>query len=204
MRKERGYTAIEMVTVTGMIGIVVAAAAPSIVKSNRSYKLNTAAQQVTQAFESARFEALRNNSSQTVLLDLANNTFTINGRTTKLPEGVTFQPQTSSSEVPDVVKNAAANGGAGIIVGQEPNEKLAISFPYRTSDAKYVATFNSRGLPNVQPGVVNWIYLTNTDGEKVAITLSSAGSTNTWRKNGSGVWKDGAGNSGGGASGTGS
>jgi Tfp pilus assembly protein FimT len=204
MGKERGYSAFEMITVTAMVGVAVAAAAPSIVKSNRSYKLNAAAQQVAQAFESARFEALRNNSTQTVLLDRVNNTITINGRTIGLPEGVTFQTQTSSNEVPDTIKTAATNGGNGTIEGQESNEKLAISFPYRTSDAKYVATFNSRGLPSVQPGVLNWIYLSNPDGEKVAITLSSAGSANTWRKNGTGVWKDGAGNSGGGASGTGS
>lgn len=204
MRKERGYTALEMVTVTGIMGVVVAAATPSIIKSNRSYKLNAAAQEVAQAFESARFEALRNNSSQTVLLDKVNNTITINGRTIKLPEGVTFQTQTSTNEVPDVIRTAAANGVNGTVAGQESNEKTAISFPYRSTDAKYVATFNSRGMPSVQPGAMNWIYLANLDGEKIAITLSSAGSTNTWRKNGSGAWKDGAGNSGGGASGTGS
>lgn len=198
MKKERGFTAFEMVTVTAIIGVAVAAASPSIIKSNRSYKLNTAAQQVAQAFQSARFEAIRNNSSQTVLIDKTNSTITITGRTIKLPDGVTFQTQVSSSDVPTEIKNAAINGGNGTVVGQESNEKTAVSFPYNSTNSKYVATFNSRGMPNVQPGAVNWLYLVNADSEKVAITLSSAGSTNTWRKNTStGTWKDTAGNSGG-------
>lgn len=194
MKKEKGFTAIEMVTMLGIIGVTAAMAAPSIIKSNRSYKLNTAAQDVAQAFQAARFEAIRNNSSQTVLIDKANSTITINGRAIKLPDGITFQTQTSSSDVPNEIKTAATNGSNGTVSGQETNEKTAVSFPYDSSASKYVATFTSHGLPSVQPGVVNWLYLVNSNGEKVAITLTSAGSTNTWRKNAStGSWKDSAG-----------
>ena len=197
MKHEKGFTAIEMVTMVGIIGVAAAVTAPSMIKSNRSYRLNTAAQQVAQAFQSARFEAIRNNSSQTVLIDKTNSTITINGQTITLPNGVTFQTQTSSSDVPSEIKTAAANGTNGTVSGQETNEKTAVSFPYNSTSSKYVATFNSRGLPNVQPGVLNWLYLVNTNGEKIAITLTSAGSTNTWRKNSSsGSWKDGAGKAG--------
>lgn len=192
MKKERGFSAFEMVTVTGMVAISVAVAAPSVIKANRSYQLNSAAQQVSQAFQSAKYEALRNNSSQTVLIDPAANTVTINGRTINLPAGVTFQAQQSSTEIPAVIRTAAANG----ITGQQSNDKAAVSFPQRSSDNKYEAIFSSRGMPNVQPGVVNWIYMVNSNGEKVAITLTSAGSANTWRKNSAGAWKDLAGNGG--------
>ena len=193
MKKEQGFTAFEMVTVTAMVAVAVAAASPSIIKANRSYKLNAATQEVTQAFQSARYEAIRNNSSQTVLIDKANSTITINGRTIKLPEGVSFQTQVSSTDLPNEIKNATVSG----VPGQESNEKSAVSFPYSSTDGKYVATFISRGMPNVQPGAVNWLYLVNSDGEKVAITLSSAGSTNAWRKKDSGSWKDTAGKDGG-------
>ncbi|MFN7931148.1 MAG: hypothetical protein U0Y68_25115 [Blastocatellia bacterium] len=197
MRKEKGFTAIEMVTMVGIVGITAAIAAPSIIKSNRSYKLNTAAQDVAQAFQSARFEAIRNNNSQNVYIDKTNNTITINGRTITLPNGITFQTQTSSSDLPAEIKSAASNGSSGTVSGQQSNEKTAVSFPYDSSTSKYVATFNSRGLPNVQPGAVNWLYLVNADGEKVAITLTSAGSTNTWRKKSSGdSWKDSTGKNG--------
>ena len=179
-----------MVIVTGMVAVSMAMAAPSVIKANRSYQLNAAAQQVSQAFQSAKYEALRNNSSQTVLIDPAANTVTINGRTINLPAGVTFQTQQSSTEIPTVIKNAAANP----VTEQQSNDKIAVSFPLRSADNQYVATFNSRGMPNVQPGVVNWIYMVNSNGEKVAITLTSAGSANTWRKNGQGTWKDSAGN----------
>jgi Tfp pilus assembly protein FimT len=198
MRNERGFTAFEMLTVTGIVAVSAGLAAPSVIQANRSYQLNAAAQQVSQVFQAAKFEALRNNSSQTVLIDPVANTVTINGRTINLPAGVTFQTQQSSTEIPDIIKNAAANGST--IVGQQSNDKAMVSFPKRVSDNKYEAIFNSRGMPNVQPGAVNWLYLVNTNGEKVAITLSSAGSTNTWRKKGSENWKDSAGNDGGGGS----
>jgi prepilin-type N-terminal cleavage/methylation domain-containing protein len=194
MKTEQGFSALEMVAVAGIIGVAAAIAAPSVIKSNRSYKLEAAAQQVAQAFQSAKYEAIRNNASQTVLIDQANNTITINGNTIQLPAGVTFQTQQSSTDVPTEIRAAALNGETGTIAGQTSNEKVAVSFPMRTSDNKYVATFNSRGMPNVTPGAVNWIYLVNPDGEKVAITLSSAGSTNTWRKKGDTNWKDSSGN----------
>lgn len=193
MKNEFGFTALEMVTVTGIISIAVAVATPNIIKANRSYQLSTAAQEVCQAFEAARFEAIRNNNTQTALFDQANNTITIYGRVIQLPEGVSFQTQTSD-DVPTVIKNAATNGVNGALPGQETNDRAAISFPLRTTDNVNVATFNSRGMPTVQPGVLNWIYLTNANGEKVAITLSSAGSTNLWRKKASNPWVDAAGN----------
>ncbi len=199
MKRERGFSAFEMVAVAGMVGICAAAAAPSVIKANRSYQLNSAAQQVSQAFQSAKFEALRNNSSQTVLIDPVANTVTINGRAINLPAGVTFQTQQSSTAIPSVIRSAAANSAT--ISGQESNDKKSVSFPLRAADNKYVATFNSKGMPNVQPGAVNWIYLVNSNGERVAITLSSAGSTNTWRKNGTEAWKDSAGVNGGGSGG---
>ena len=204
MKNERGFTAFEMVAVVGMVAVSAAMAAPSVIRANRSYQLNAAAQQVSQAFQSAKFEALRNNSSQTVLIDPVANAVTINGRTINLPAGVTFQTQQSSTEIPNVIRTAAANGETGTVSGQQADDTMAVSFPRRASDNKYVATFNSRGMPNVQPGAVNWIYLVNPNGERVAITLSSAGSTNTWRKRGEGSWKDSAGNDGGGSSNSGS
>ena len=194
MKTERGFSALEMIAVAGIVGVAAAVATPSIIKTNRSYKLNEAAQQVAQAFQSAKYEAIRNNASQTVLIDQANSTITINGYTIKLPTGVTFQTQQSSTDVPEVIKTAAQNGEAGTVQGQTTNVKVAVSFPLRTSDNKYVATFNSRGMPNVNPGTLNWVYLVNSEGERAAITVSSAGSTNTWRKKGSEEWKDSAGN----------
>jgi prepilin-type N-terminal cleavage/methylation domain-containing protein len=198
MKTERGFSALEMITVTGILGIAAAVATPSIIKTNRSYKLNEAAQQVAQAFQSAKYEAIRNNASQTVLIDQANRTITINGYTVQLPTGVSFQTQQSSTDVPDVIKTAAENGEAGTVQGQTTNVKVAVSFPLRPSDNKYEAIFTSRGLPNVNPGTLNWVYLANSDGERVAITISSAGSTNVWRKKETEEWIDFAGHSGGG------
>jgi Tfp pilus assembly protein FimT len=198
MKQERGFTAFEMVTVTGMIGVAVAIATPNIMRANRSFKLNAAAQEIRSVFQTAKSEALRVNSQQTILFDVVNHTILLNGQLHPLPEGVRFQTQTTT-DVPDVIKTAAANGASGALAGQEANEKTVVSFPLRTADNKYVATFNSRGLPQVNPGIVNWLYLVNSDGEQVAITLTSAGSTNTWRRKGSDPWQDLAGNHSGGS-----
>lgn len=201
MKNERGFSVFEMVATAGIVAVAAAVATPSIIKANRSYQLSSAAQQVSQAFEAAKFEALRNNTTQSVLIDPASNTITINGKDIQLPDGVTFQTQQDSNDVPNMIRNASDNG----ISGQQTDETKSVSFPRRSGDNKYEATFNSRGMPNVQPGAVNWLYLSNPNGEKVAITLTSAGSTNTWRKKrADDSWKDSSGRDGGGGSSCGS
>lgn len=182
-RKALGFSAMEMVVTASIVMVAAATGAPSLIKANRAYQLNSAAQQVTQALQTAKFDAIRNNTSQMVIFDTANNTMTVNGRLVTLPRGVTFASLSSETTAPNSVAKGAENKES-IGADQCGNKRLAISFPTPSGyvSTLKVATFNSKGLPNVQPGTINWVYLKNVDGEQMAITLTSAGSTRTLQK----------------------
>ena len=186
MRKEKGFSLLETMVVSGVVLVASAAAAPSVIKASRQYQLNSTAQQINQALQTAKFDAIRTNSSKTVIFNAATNKLTLcNGREVQLPSGVTFSNLPSSMEAPQSVKTAAENG----ITGQTTNEKAWGSFPVGANSNIVVATFNSRGIPNVTPGTYNWVNLTNSDGKRVMVTLSSAGSTRTLARTVDEKWK---------------
>jgi prepilin-type N-terminal cleavage/methylation domain-containing protein len=180
----RGVTLIELAMVTMIIGVAAAIATPNMVRAMRTYRLNSAAQQVVDAIQTAKFTSVRANSTQSVFFNTATNAVAV-GQTTAataslLPAGVTFV--TTTVAAPSLVATAVAN--AGSIAGQQTNANISVSFPAVTGQTDYKqAAFTSRGLPNVTPGAVNWVYLTNTQGEMMAVTVTSAGSTRIWRWN---------------------
>jgi prepilin-type N-terminal cleavage/methylation domain-containing protein len=180
----RGVTLIEMAMVTVVVGIAAAIAAPNLVRAMRTYRLNAAAQQVADALQSAKFTAVRANTTQSVFFNTTTNAVAV-GQTTgatavPLPAGVQFTTPTVAA--PSLVATAVAN--AGTIAGQNNNGQASVSFPVVTGQTNFrQAAFNPRGLPSVTPGAVNWTYLTNSQGDLVAVTITSAGSVRIWRWN---------------------
>lgn len=171
----------ETVAVLAVIGVGMAIATPNLTRAVRTYRLNSGAQQVSNALQAAKFNAVRGNTTQSVFFNTSTNTISIGATTAAaipLPSGVQFTSPTVGA--PPVAATAVAN--AGTITGQESNPNTAVSFPAVTGNTNFrQASFNSRGLPVMTPGQVNWLYLTNTQGELMAITATSAGSIQTWR-----------------------
>jgi Tfp pilus assembly protein FimT len=188
MRKEKGFSMLETLIVSGVVLVASAAAVPSIVKASKQYQLNSTAQQINQALQTAKFDAIRTNSSKTVKFNSSTNKLTLcNGTEVQLPSGVTFSNLPSDMDAPQSVMTATANGVAGTT-----SNKAWGSFPAGTSSSIVVATFNSRGIPNVTPGTYNWINLKNSEGKRVMVTLSSAGSTRTLTRTSDAKWKGAA------------
>lgn len=196
MKKERGFSMMEVMTVCAIIGVMTTMAVPSVMRSIRSQRLISGAQQVAQALQSAKFEAIRTNNRAQIQLDTTSNTLqlvTWSGSTSTAAAAVALPPEVQLSDLPStmtapsVITSAASN--AGTITGQESNSRKAVSFPL--SSSVRVATFTTRGLPgntdgtNVYPGLVNWVHLTNSLGERMVVTITSAGSVQTWRWNAS-------------------
>ena len=184
----RGMTLIETGVVMLVIGIAMAMATPSLTKAMRSYRLNSGAQQVANAFQSAKFSAVRTNAAQSVFINTSTNATAVGATTsataTPLPTGVQFVTLPTSVTIPTIIANATPN--AGTLSGQASNGRLAVSFGTVSGMTNFrQASFNSRGLPgpNISPGAVNWVYLTNEQNELMAITITSAGSIQTWRWN---------------------
>ena len=186
MRKEKGFSLLETIVVSGVIMVASAATVPSIMNATRQYKLNSTAQQINQALQAAKFDAIRTNTTKTVKFDAASNKLTLcNGTEVQLPTGVVFSPLPDGVVAPQSVITATGNG----ISGQTTNSKVWCSFPSGTVSTTKIATFNSRGIPNVEPGAYNWVNLVNSDGKRMAITLSSAGSTRTLTRTTDAKWK---------------
>jgi prepilin-type N-terminal cleavage/methylation domain-containing protein len=180
----RGVTLIELVTALGIIGVATAIMTPNLVRAMRTYRLNGAAEQVAGALQTAKFTAVRANTTQSVFFNPTTNAVAV-GQTTAaaavpLPAGVTLA--TTTVTAPAIITTAVANAGA--IAGQQADSHIAVSFPAVTGQTNFKqAGFTSRGLPNVTPGAVNWIYVTNAQGDLMAVTITSAGSTRIWRWN---------------------
>lgn len=190
MRKEKGFSMLETIVVTGVVLVASAAAVPSIVMTSKQYQLKAAAQTVDQALQAAKYDAIRQNLSKTVIFDLANNSIIMsNGNVIKLPAGVTFTGPESTT-APSMIVNGAAAATTANLTAQESNSKLACSFPViATNSNQRKATFTSRGIPDVTPGAFNWVYLKNGNSERAAVVLSSAGSTARYTKMENSGWR---------------
>lgn len=175
MKKESGYTMLEITVTVILILLLLSVAVPNVISAVRSYRLRSAARDVAQILQDAKQEAIRLNHNYTITFDPTNNTVTSEGKEIIFPKGVQFDPLPNNIQAPTDVKNATKKNKS--LTGQQTNAKIAISFPNGTSAQEKIASFNSKGLPDVEPGVLNWVYLKNTDGERVIIMLTSAGST---------------------------
>lgn len=189
MRKESGFSLLELMSVVTIVAVVSAVSTPSILRAIQSYRLKVAAQQIDDAFHSAKFAAMQANATRKVYINTSTTSVGVGASTSAttvaLPAGISFTniSVTPPSIVSSAVANAAAIGGQ-----QASNASASISFAQTSGTTNfYEVPFNSRGLPGpgINPGTVHWVYLTNTNGELMAITLTSAGSSQMWRWTGS-------------------
>lgn len=180
MRKENGHSLIELLVVLLIIGIIVTIAVPNMTRASRSYRLHTSAQQIAQALQAAKISSISNNTARKVIFNTTNNSLTApSGRQILLPADVRFAQLSGNVTAPALITNASSKSSS--LTGQKSDATLAVSFPQGATSQKFEAAFNSRGIPEVTPGVTNWVYLTNTDGEVIAVVLTSAGSTEILR-----------------------
>ncbi len=161
--------------ITVLILIIVAIATPNLLKANRSYRLRSAAQQIVQTFQVAKMQALRINQSYVIAFDQSSHSIIHNNQMVALPNGVQFEALTDNIAAPEAIQKATVNPPS--LPSQQLDPKITISFPVQPLSNQCIIAFNAKGLPNVEPGVLNWVYLKNTDGERIVVLLTSAGGT---------------------------
>lgn len=184
MRTETGFSILELLGVVMTFGVLAAICAPSITRANRTYRLQSAGRQIVQEVQRAKINAVGRNTAQTLAFNTTNRTLTVSGTTLTLPDGIAFAALPSNIAAPPLVQQATQNAAA--LPSQQSDAHAALSLSATANT--YTLAINAKGLPAVEPGEVNWLYLTNADGQRVAITITSAGSValltlgeNGWR-----------------------
>lgn len=191
-KQEVGFSLLELIGAVTIVAVASAVSMPSILKAVQGYRLKAAASQIDDAFQSAKFAAMQANATRKVFINPTAKTVAVGAATSAtavaLPYGISFT--TISVTAPSIVSSAATN--AGTIGGQQcATSTSSVSFPLTSgSTTTYEMAFSSRGLPTgtgaaLNPGTVHWVYLTNSNGDLMAVTVTSAGSSQIWRWDGS-------------------
>ena len=121
MRRNEGYTLIEIMTVLAIIGILAGIIIPNVIGWLPNYRLRSGAEEIQSTLQLARLGAIKQNTSSTVTFDTANHTFlaTVSGQTIKrgeMPAGVLIDSITSPSSQIQFDSRGMANESTGLIL----------------------------------------------------------------------------------------
>lgn len=160
MRNKAGFSMLELMVVIGIIAIVSAVAIPALIGWLPGYRLRAAVRDSQSDIQMARLRAIRENASIAMVFDTGGNSYTI------------FRD------------NGAGGGNAGNGVqdgGEVLLKQVAIPDGVAMYDASFAFgnpwfSFNSRGLPNGG----GHVYMRNTEGDLLGITLSLVGRVSDW------------------------
>ena len=121
MRKNSGYSFIEVMTVIAIIGIVAGIVLPNVVGWLPRYRLRSGAEEIQSTLQLARLSAIKQNTDATVTFDTTNHTFeaSISGQTIKsgkMPSGIIIESVTSPASQVEFDSRGLANGSTGNIL----------------------------------------------------------------------------------------
>ncbi len=178
-KTEVGFTVLEITVIVAIAGIVMAFAAPRITSAMRQHRLNIATRQIVDTLKRAKVQAMSENRTASVAVDLATNqigtvVFNDDGTVNRvdyipLAEGISFQ------RPPDVIGDP--DGGVSDVL---------VSFGEQ--DGLYRQDFTSRGFPDVGFGTNISLFVGNGEDFR-AIMMSSVGGVSVFRAE-SGAWVD--------------
>ena len=121
MRKNSGFTLIEVLTVIAIIAIVASIVLPNVVAWLPRYRLNSGAEEIQSTLQLARLGAIKQNTSATVTFSTATGTFwvSIDGRNIKkgrMPAGIVIDSITSPASKVEFDSRGLANDSTGSIL----------------------------------------------------------------------------------------
>lgn len=171
-RPDAGFSLLEILIVVAVVIVLAAISIPLISSWVAQYRLDIAAQQVADGLQTAKMQAVSKTRRRELLFDVTGNRLGLEGSTlVDLPGGVRFD-------------------AGGVTVPPDPAVTMgqAVTFPSVDADTGLcAAAFTGKGIPDVDPGTVYAVFLTNTAGTK-SVVVTSAGNVrirswdgSTWR-----------------------
>lgn len=158
-RPASGFTVLEILVVVAVVIILAAISIPLIMNWVAQYRLGIAAQQVADSLQTAKMQAVSKTRRRELLFDVTGNRLGMEGSTlVDLPGGVAFD-------------------SGGVTIPPDPAVQMALPVTFPTVDAETglrAAAFTGKGLPDVDPGTVYAVFLTNSAGTK-SVVVTSAG-----------------------------
>jgi type IV fimbrial biogenesis protein FimT len=153
MRKDAGFTLLELMIVIGLIAILAGIALPNIISWLPDYRLRNAARQLQSTVELARLRAVKENAPVVIQFNTLNDSYTAfvdNGA------GNTGNWVRDADEA--IVKNGSLPAGADM---------------YNTTFGAARVGFNGRGIPSTAGSV----YVRNDQNGYMGISLNNAGNS---------------------------
>lgn len=191
LRRNRGFTLIEMIIVSLMIGVVAAVALPRALKSTPRQQVDRAARQLARDLEQVRMQVVSAKRVTRFRFDVSDRFYTAFTDTTDARDG-TIAEVTAEVRQSRLVSRGSLAGVPGVKLPRNVNFGAgdASAGPQGQSTGQVVITpgggtslnFDTRGM--ITPlGTAGVIYLVHEDESSAvaAITVSGAGAFQAWR-----------------------
>lgn len=171
-RSCRGYSIVELLVSLGIISILSAIAAPSLVKSYRSYQMDDAAGQVAGMVKFTRYEAIRRNNTLNCVV------IVVNGQT------AVFSDDNSNGTIDAGEREVLLSGPATLVASSAVSGASALPAAVNAgalttvNPATGVISFDGRGAKTTAGANVYWVGNANY-GFRAVVVLPS-GSIEVW------------------------
>jgi len=151
MRKNSGFTLVELIIAIVIIFILVAISVPIFLSWLPDYRLRSAADDLYSNLQYAKMEAIKNNVNWAVAFDFSANSYTVRSNHTGVGTGTIVKTVDLSSY------GSGVGYGKGNATESVPGGTIPADFVSYTSDE---AVFNTRGMVNN----LGYVYLSNNAG----------------------------------------
>lgn len=149
MKKNSGFTLMELMTVIAIIAVIMAIAVPNLIAWRANHQLNGSAREVQALINAARIDAMKNNAAVNIKIDADNR---------KIISEYTSRVADASPPPKDVLLRP------GVSIESEN---------FTEDDEGNAFSFNARGIPTE----AGRIFLENSGGKTRAVAITLTGAT---------------------------
>jgi prepilin-type N-terminal cleavage/methylation domain-containing protein len=174
MKKDKGFSLIELAVVMAIVAIMAAVTVPTISSTMRNLKSMTDARSIATALTVAKLKATSQLTRYQLVLDLPNNRWRMEK----------FNKATAQYEIDGAITPLSTEDSGYRVAFRTASTSAPTGFSTSSSN---LIRFNSRGIPINTSGATvadTAIYLQDPDNS-YAITVSLSGKIQLWQKRGS-------------------